>query len=319
MVKVRIDADQFTIPGYFRDSIHRFFGEAGDVWFSELGERLQACVGKWHLVNCMVADNLSVNLICYADSPEYGPVVLKIGFPHPEFYSELAALALYNGGKVCALYDADLDLGAMLLERVLPGYNLKTEQDVEERLRTALRVIPNLPMPVDIHPSIPAFADWIDRAFARARREQKVCPMLLTYLDETEALFYEVTAQEPANYLLHGDLHHENMLYRANGDWVVIDPKGVTGIPSLEAGRYILNAISFTAEGQRRQALEHMVSAFAEAFKRPRRILAICALVDCILSRTWTFEEHLTPEAFAREEAESLRLFPLYMDCVKKG
>ena len=48
-----------------------------------------------------------------------------------------------------------------------------------------------------------------------------------------------------------------------------------------------------------------MVAAFSEAFQRPQRTIAICALVDCVLSRTWTFEEYLTPEAFAREEASA--------------
>ena len=80
---------------------------------------------------------------------------------------------------------------------------------------------------------------------------------MLYYVDQTEKLFYEVTAQEPSNMLLHGDLHHENILYSGRlspltgeqGNWVVIDPKGVTGIRSLEAGRYILNAMDFTSDG----------------------------------------------------------------------
>ena len=76
-----------------------------------LGDLLESCIRKWNLSECQVAENLSVNLICFAVSPEYGPVVLKIGFPHPEFYSELAALALYHGKNVCALYDADPGVG----------------------------------------------------------------------------------------------------------------------------------------------------------------------------------------------------------------
>ena len=313
---MRLDTGHIKIPEYFSASIHRFFGDQGDKWFSQIGKLLEKCVYKWNLRNCLIADNLSVNLICYAESPEYGPVVLKIGFPHPEFYSELAALSLYRGRNVCALYDADPELGAMLIERVLPGYNLKVLEDKEERLRIALDVIPNLPMPIEPHPSIPAFSDWIDRAFTRARKEKKVNPEMLYYLDQTEKLFYEVTAQEPVNMLLHGDLHHENILYSETGKWVVIDPKGVTGILSLEAGRYILNAMWYIEDAQKPQVLAEMVCAFAEAFHRPRRTIAICALVDCVLSRTWTFEEYLTPEVFAREEADAMRLFPIYLDCV---
>ncbi len=311
-------ADSLDIPEDFSVSIHRFFGDEGDQWFADLGERLQSCIRKWNLRECRVADNLSVNLICFALSPVYGPVVLKIGFPHPEFYSELAALTLYHDRKVCTLYDADLALGAMLLERILPGYNLKVLQDEGERLAVALAVIPNLPFPVKPDPSIPAFADWIERAFARVRKEQKVNPQILYYVDQAERLFYEVTALEPAHMLLHGDLHHENILYSATGDWVVIDPKGVTGIPGLETGRYIQNAEWLIADAHKPQALAEMVQAFAVACDRPQRTIAICAFVDCVLSRVWTFEEYLTPDIFSRQEAEALRIFPLYLDCVNK-
>ena len=100
----------------------------------------------------------------------------------------------------------------MLLARILPGHNLKALQNEDERLRIALDVISHLPMPIEPNPSIPAFSDWIERAFTRARREQKVNPEVLTYLDQAEKLFYEITAQEPAHMLLHGDLHHENMI-----------------------------------------------------------------------------------------------------------
>ena len=41
--------------------------------------------------------------------------------------------------------------------------------------------------------------------------------------------------------VLHGDLHHENMLFDAQAGWIVIDPKGVIGKPCLEMGRYLLN------------------------------------------------------------------------------
>lgn len=320
----KIDTDHIIIPEYFKASIHRFFGDEGDDWFSHLDDLMERCIRKWNLSECQVAGNLSVNLICFAVSPEYGPVVLKIGFPHSELYSELAALALYNGNNVCALYEADLELGAMLLARIMPGYNLKALQDVDERLQIAVEVISSLPMPIEPQPAIPAFSDWIKRAFTRARKEQKVDPEMLYYLDQTEKLFYEVTAQEPLNMLLHGDLHHENILYSGRlsplsgeqGNWIVIDPKGVTGIRSLEAGRYILNAMDFTSDRYKPQALVEMVAAFSEAFQRPQRTIAICALVDCVLSRTWTFEEYLTPEAFAREEATALHLFPIYLDCV---
>ena len=41
--------------------------------------------------------------------------------------------------------------------------------------------------------------------------------------------------------LLHGDLHHENILLDASGNWKAIDPQGRIGEQCLECGRFLLN------------------------------------------------------------------------------
>lgn len=41
--------------------------------------------------------------------------------------------------------------------------------------------------------------------------------------------------------LLHGDFHHDNILLSNNGDYVIIDPKGVIGDPVFDIPRFILN------------------------------------------------------------------------------
>nr|WP_067617918.1 aminoglycoside phosphotransferase family protein [Alicyclobacillus acidiphilus] len=41
--------------------------------------------------------------------------------------------------------------------------------------------------------------------------------------------------------LLHGDLHHENILRQGLDDWVVIDPKGILGDPHFDTIQFLLN------------------------------------------------------------------------------
>ena len=165
---------------------------------------------------------------------------------------------------------------------------------------------------------MPAFGDWIERAFSRARRERKVSPQMLVFVDQAERLFHEITAQEPTRVLLHGDLHHENILYSETDGWKAIDPKGVTGVPCLECGRFIQNQLDIVDANEWTQALEAMVTAFSAAFERPQRTIAICAFIDCVLSRVWTLEEYLSPAAFAEAEAEALASSGFYLDFVNK-
>jgi streptomycin 6-kinase len=50
-----------------------------------------------------------------------------------------------------------------------------------------------------------------------------------------EALFAELLASTQQEMLLHGDLHHTNILTAGRQPWLAIDPKGVIGEPAYEA------------------------------------------------------------------------------------
>ena len=45
-------------------------------------------------------------------------------------------------------------------------------------------------------------------------------------------------------YLLHGDLHHENMFCDAEGKWIAIDPKEVMGARLSEYERFMQNFVA---------------------------------------------------------------------------
>src|SRR5690606_23152783 len=52
----------------------------------------------------------------------------------------------------------------------------------------------------------------------------------------------ELIATSHKTVLLHGDLHHDNILKNSDG-WVVIDPKGFIGDPVYEVAAFIRNPI----------------------------------------------------------------------------
>lgn len=287
--------DPTQIPQQFRESIWRFFGEHGEQWLDDLPRRISACAEQWGLDGLHLVENLSVNLVGFSTSREYGDVVLKIGVPHPELYSEMKALELYEGRHMCKCYATDKELGAMLLERVLPGHDLTRLDDRERQIDIASHVISALPIPIDEDHGLPRFSDWTDKAFARMRREGKANAMLLEAAAVAEDLLSKLDGSGRARMLLHGDLHHWNVLCDADGTWKVIDPKGVIGVSSLECGRFILNHIEMSTPIEKADCLSHLTKRLAAAIGETPRVVAECALIDFALSRTWTLEEHLSP------------------------
>ena len=88
---------QIDLPLTFIKKIHQGFGDTGTVWLMDLPETIAYCAQNWVLSDLEVACGLSYNLILFAQHAVYGDVVLKIGVPHLDLFSEMEAIQLYDG------------------------------------------------------------------------------------------------------------------------------------------------------------------------------------------------------------------------------
>ncbi len=67
--------------------------------------------------------------------------------------------------------------------------------------------------------------------------------------------------------LLHGDLHHWNILDDASRGWMAIDPKGVIGASCLDVGWFICNAMDFESgelRSEKRKILLETIRVFSD-------------------------------------------------------
>jgi streptomycin 6-kinase len=296
------------IPQGFSDRIRRIFGEAGRRWLEDLPHILARCQERWQLTDLRPARDLSYNLVCFAQSPVYGAVALKVGVPNPELITERQALALYAGRGVCACYEADGELGALLLQRVEPGTDLREVADSEERFRIAARLFATLPVTVEGEHGFPTYAGWISRAFARARTEGRAPADLLTLVDVAERFFHDIDTPDRPHLLLHGDLHHKNILQDRQGGWTVIDPKGVIGVPAMGAARFMQNEFRMFRREDRFDRLGRMTAVFGEALGETPLVMARCALVEHVLATCWDAEENEEPESLRTTTEECAAL-----------
>jgi streptomycin 6-kinase len=61
-------------------------------------------------------------------------------------------------------------------------------------------------------------------------------------IDSAKSIFKELCASSTKNIILHGDLHHDNILQNS-ASWDVIDPHGYIGDPCAEVGPMIFNPL----------------------------------------------------------------------------
>ena len=190
------EPEKLNLPENFKNNIQKNFREEGKQWLNRLPEILRKVLKKWNISSRGVGEELSYNLIVRGHSPEYGEVVLKIGFPHSDLFSEMRAISLYEGDYICKCYDKDKELGAMLLERIQPGYNLTNLEDEDEKIKIAADLIQSIPTPVAAaYEEIPCYEDWINRAFEKAREGNVIGERMRSYLNIAE-IYYQKLENE---------------------------------------------------------------------------------------------------------------------------
>ena len=90
------------------------------------------------------------------------------------------------------------------------------------------------------------------------------------------------TAQEL--HLLHGDLHHDNILLDAQGNGIAIDPKEVIGEQAFEVGAFMCNPAELSEQPNVPEIMARRLDQFSQILSIDRQRLAKACYVRVILS-----------------------------------
>ena len=306
--------EMIQIPQYFKEKAIRQFGDRGPAWVGSLPRILHECISRWELSDLHVISDLSINFLCNATSP-HGEVVLKISGPHSERLTEMVALKLYNGRNACRCIETDAELGAMLLERITPGDCLRQAVPEDEQLRIGSRMVRDLPIPIDGDVSLPLYSDWIHAAYRTVKERYKPSECFKRSMSVAARLFTEIPNEHERPFLLHGDLHHDNILLDADGSWKVIDPQGVIGPPLMECGRFIQNHAVDEENHLDMEKAASTVEYMATVLGESKRSVWIAFLVLHVLSFCWGFEMNYAPDVLERGANECAAIRDSMLDC----
>ena len=104
-------------------------------------------------------------------------------------------------------------------------------------------------------------------------------------------MFQELESSEDHDVLLHGDLHHYNIL--SDGDkWRIIDPKGVIGNPLYETACFMYNpSPQFLKYPEVNRIIEAKLAIFSEILGYHSQQIAMMAYCQSVLSACWCLED----------------------------
>jgi len=283
-------------------------GERGRAWVDRLPELIAEFERRWHITVGTPFD-LSYNFVAPATQAESGAAcVFKAVAPYLDADTEGDALALYAGQGAARLLQRDIAGGVLLLERCLPGDELATlfpDRD-DEASAIAGDIMVKLWRPLtSAHPFTPldAWTGVLERLYGFFGGTAG--PMDKRVVDAAIGLRRELLAHPPETVLLHGDLHHHNILRtfaratvavagKSDVDqpgWLAIDPKGLVGEKAYEPGCLFYNPVGewhTHVDGPRltRRRADIIVAHTGLDLKR----LLGWAVVQGIVSSAWDYE-----------------------------
>lgn len=222
-----------------------------DAWIERAGllprlERIAALVAaEWSLE---LGPRIAAGRYSYVAPAGRDRILKIVPAEDDESAHDADALALWSGDGAVRLLRQDRERHALLMERARPGHDASA-LDEHDALRVAVGVGRRLWRPAQhgrpyqwIGERIPG---WLDAAGPHE------------LIDAARDVY--ATLSPRADVLMHGDLHHHNLLRHGEG-WVAIDPKPILGEPEWDVVTLLWNPMGHLPT---RASIERRIGALA--------------------------------------------------------
>jgi len=238
-------------------------------------------------------ENLSFHYVAPVVLSDGTEAVLKVGME--DVGSEVRALRAFGGRGCVRLIDADIERGVMLLERLRPGAvltSLANEENDVVATSIAASVMRKLWCPPPPGHELLTIDDWEDGAkgfvHLRNRFNGGTGPMPPKIVDYAESLFSELSASASDKVVLHGDLHHDNIVSAEREPWLAIDPKGTIGEPAYDIGAILRNSwMDRHVISDPRRMMKRRIHQFGDLLNLDKRRIRDWGIAQGVLSVIW--------------------------------
>ncbi|WP_078061466.1 aminoglycoside phosphotransferase family protein [Legionella saoudiensis] len=258
----------------FQKNITNLYGSQGAEWIANLPQLITTLTNHWDLSEVIAVSNMTFNYVAKARLHTNVPVVLKISYDKQSILMEQQALASLGLGSI-QLIDYSSKYNALLLQQAVPGITLKSlyKEDPDYVMDCYIKTMQKLHLHQQpVHSNFTHVAHWLN---AFDNPSLQIPPALL---NKAITLRNRLLASPKQLILLHGDLHHDNILKHGN-EWLAIDPKGVVGETEFE-----LAAFDFLY-------INELVTApdVKKLFEKRVELLALKSGLDAQRIKDWVF------------------------------
>lgn len=267
-------------------------------WLDSVPANVERVCAKWGVELDPVIPDTVITLVLFGHSAELGEVVIKSSPLAGEFRAEATALRLAASGNLARLHDVDFDSSIMVVERIVPGTQLRdvtmTDEDATHLAATLMR---DFWRPVEDPTGLHPLRQWMRALFDWAPRPELLDTDLVEHAQE---LATALLAGSTRSYLLHGDFQHHNILQGRSGAWTIIDPKGLHGDPGFDIVAWMYNPSWVSERSDYIDLASRRIAICANAWGMPEDDLAAWAFAGAVLNACNWATSDAAPEGLIR-------------------
>jgi streptomycin 6-kinase len=259
-------------------------------YYNTINQELGQYIDRWKLNSLEIVEDKKINCVLRCNSEIYGDAILKINKFSNIIADEYDFLKEYNGRNFCKVYDADKMKGVLIEEEIKPGTQLRKVHSLDERLTVFCSLHKGLHITPAKEERYRTYLDWVTRItkYMENRNDYKE---LYHHMKNAEEICKQLFIQYPIKMLLHGDLHHDNILLNSRNEYTIIDPKGIIGDPIFDIPRFLLNEMEDDINQNLYQKFEYMINVIGKQLDVPIKVLKQCFYVETAMAECWNVED----------------------------
>lgn len=266
-------------------NIINLYGEQGQQWLNNLPSRVYKIKEAYHLSKLEPLKNLTYNYVL-SGFQNNQPIILKLGLDQKGLQQEIETLKAFSGYGVANILSTGKDF--FLQVRAVPGNTLKKyfPEKEKEAIELISQLIPKLHQaPLPLNHAFEHIQDWLLAL-------DKTWDIPLEFLKKARELRDDLLKTSNQDVLLHGDLHHDNIL-QSEHKWLIIDPKGIIGDPTYEIAAFIRNPIpELLTYSHATSIIQNRIALFSKFLKFPQKRIMQWCFVQSVLAWIWALEDN---------------------------